>query len=324
MRILQLTKLLLVVGVFSVISYGQENIKVAKKGQILLNINALNEFDEPINDLKSENFNVFIDKKPVEILSFNSENSPASIGFLIDNSRSMEGATDLSREGIITFLEASNPKNEYFVSAFNREVKPLSDFTDSEEMKKIISNNPYLLEMPKNGGTVMYDAIIAGIEKLAQSKNRKKVLFVFWDAGDTYSLGNYKKVEKLVKEKNIIVYSIAYDDQALVEGQTDELAEISGGAAIYSSGRAQKLKTIVYRSKYYSPYELFLLDFSKIADQLQHQYTIGFNPDLDGDKNKWRKLEVKIGPQKELRKKSNVTKLVYRKGYYPFSEIVNQ
>src|SRR5438034_427402 len=97
MKILCLAKFILLFGIFSVFVFGQEKTETTKS-QVFLNIRVVGRFDEPVTDLKADNFRLFENKKPLKISSFSSENSPVSVGFLIDVSRSMESSVDTSRE----------------------------------------------------------------------------------------------------------------------------------------------------------------------------------------------------------------------------------
>jgi Ca-activated chloride channel homolog len=322
-----IVKLSLLFIAFSTVNFGQTENTAEKQNQVLLNVSVVLGYNEPIPNLKVENFRLFENGKPLQISYFSNEDVAISVGFLIDNSNSMGESTDFSREGIVAFLNESNPDNEYFVTAFNKKIEVLSEFINHDETEKLISDNPYFVKFPKNGKTVLYDAMVSGIEKLSKSKNQKRVLFVFWDVNEEYTIGSYKKVEKLLKEKNVILYSIGCGEQSrLITSSIEDLAEVTGGRTTYPENRLSVSKVKIfdsYKSYFREQYTLTLSDFAK---QLRHQYTIGFNPNLEGDENRWRNLEIKLELekelQKELKKKSKVIKVLHRRGYYPSSEIV--
>lgn len=251
MKVFSLIKFALLLFVFSIFVAGQETKEVAKQKQVLLNVSVFNYKSEIVKNLKRENFLLYENNKSVEISYFNDQSSPISVGFLIDVSQSMRGRTDLYREGILTFLEKSGLKNEYFVAAFSGEVKLLSDFTDANETSRVISASPYFSQRQKRGETVLSDAVNFGIERLSKSKNRKKVLLILWDNDDKYPSGSYKKLEELVREKDITIYPVHSDSSYNILPTTnfdlEKLAEISGGKPIrYEAG-----EVIRYRSKLY-------------------------------------------------------------------------
>lgn len=315
MRISDLIKFFFLFFCFSTVVLGQ-------KKQILLNVSVLNYEKETVKDLKRENFRLYENDKPVEISYFSNEKSPISAGILIDVSQSVRDGSVLCRQGILNFLGNSDAGNEYFVTAFGRKVDLLSDFADTDETIKIVGKSPYFSIAQKSGETALFDVVKSGIENFSKAKNQRKILFILWDEGDKYPTGSFKELEKIVKEKNIAVYSIscrsAYGVLATTNFDLNKLAEISGGKSISYENQG----TVRYRSKLYPARDLFMLKFSELADQLQNQYVIGFEPNLENSDNKWRKMEVKLELEKELKKKTGAATVFHRKGYYPLSEVV--
>lgn len=315
---LNLAKITFLLVCFSVFVLGQEPKTIVPEKQILLNVDAFNFENGIAKDLKKEDFRLYEDNKPVEISYFSHEDSPISVGFLIDVSLSMSYGVDLSRQAILRFLEKSNSKNEYFTVAFSKKVNLVSDFTSRDETTEFIRASPYFTTKPKPGATVLYEAIKFGLENFSKAKNRRRVLFIFWDVSDIYNSGSYKELTRLVKEKNITVYPVGC--APTFETNTDnlcELAEISGGKFFRRKNLSDDLDLQLKLPK-----ESFEERFSRVADQLQNQYTIGFKPSLDNNDDKWRKLKVEIVTPKEFKKKFGAINTAYRKGYYPNSEVV--
>lgn len=316
MKILNIIKLSVVFGVFSAFCLGQSTPAPVKNQQVLFNVTVVNELDEPVNNLKAENFRLFEDKKLAKISHFKVENPAISVGFLIDNSPSMGESTDKSREGIMTFLEKSNPQNEYFVTVFNKKVEPISEFVGVDEMKKIISDDPRFTKFPKGGDSALHKAILSGIDKLAKSKNQKKILFIFWDSAEDYSGATYKEIEKLLKEKDIAIYLVNYGRDDIYADPLGRLAERSGGIAYYPP-RMRLMRNARFYSMLFPERD----PYASFAAQLQNQYVIGFDCTPDNNKNKWRKIEIKFEEgNKELKKEKMF--IFHRAGYYSASEIV--
>jgi len=91
-----------------------------------------------VTGLSRDNFQISVDKSPAKIVSFSNEDSPASVGILLDASHSMRRLRfdkELSRELIIArqalawFFNDANKANEYFLLAFNNKPILLSDWT---------------------------------------------------------------------------------------------------------------------------------------------------------------------------------------------------
>lgn len=318
MKVLNLTKFVLMLMLFSVFVSGQGKKETLTDKQFLLNAGVTDYEGKIVKGLKKENFRLYENNKPMEISYFSDENSPMSVGFLIDASRAMGVGIDWCRESALAFIEKSNSENEYFTTAFSKEVNLVLDFADAAETEKIISASPYFTNTPKRGQTALYEAIKSGIENLSKAKNRRRVLFILSSGSSNYSSSvDYKEVEKLVRERNITVYPVNCRASYPGDGiYLTELAEISGAKLFYLGNK----EPIEYDSKFYSNREYFKLRFSKLAEQMQNQYVIGFKPNLESKDNKWRKLEIKLEIQKELRKQINAPSVNHRKGYYPLSE----
>ncbi len=297
--------------------------------QILLNVSVVNSDREAINDLKAEHFRLYENKKPLDISHFDKENSPLSVAMLIDASPSMRDKTDYARQGAMTFLEKSNPANEYFLAAFSKTVEVLSPFAEAGKVKDIVGASPYFAKSHNNSS--LYDAIVLGVEKLSAAKNRKRVLLVFANGDDNKSTNAYRDVEKLIKEKNIDVYFINFNfvDPFGYGGNSplkDLIDKVFNGSVFYAgnvgpnTNRASEM--VEYRSKFYSRFDFYILRIALLAERLQNQYTIGFKPVLNGGENKWRNIEVKLELEKDIRKKIGDAEVYHRKGYFPLSELV--
>jgi len=312
MKLLHLIKIITILFISSSLMSAQENIKDESRKPFLLNVNVVDFKGNTVKDLSKENFLLLENSKPLEITYFSAEDSPLSVGFLIDVSQSMGEGVDICREGIVSFLDGSNPKNEYFTIAFDNKINLISDFSDLEETEKIISENPHFSKTPKPGETVLFDAVKLGLENFSKAKNQKKVLFIFWDDSDHYDSGGYQKLERLVRENNITVYSVgcSYIDAANSSSETDlsELSEISGG------------KSFTHKDINLFGQDIFKRQFTRIADRFRNQYVIGFRSNEAA--NKWRKLKIKLKLPEYLKKQAGNTSVIHRKGYYMVSDAV--
>jgi len=232
MNISPFVKWLLLVSLFANVVCGQENI--ADK-QVLLSVRVVDTDRVAVTDLKKEYFRVFENKKPLEISHFSFENSPLSIGILLDVSPSMGGSLDAARRHILAFLEKGNSANEYFLAAFNKKVDVLSDFAKADVIKDVVRASPYFSKGQGND-SALYDAIFVGMESLSKAKNRKRVLLIFTDGNDNKSSKSYKEVQKLLKEKNVDVYFLNYHDFDVYAGSYSPLQKLEDlliGSVLY-------------------------------------------------------------------------------------------
>ena len=312
MKILNFTGLILLLLVFSIFASGQEKIESATNKQVFLNVTVVNVDGEPVTDLKAEHFRLYEDKKPLKISYFSKENSPVSVGFLVDVSPSMIinfrnnkiNRINWGRQTALDFLRESHKDNEYFLITYGGKILQ-SDFLNGDEMAKAIKTDSNFIT-PKEVLSEMYDAMSLANEKLSKAKNQRKILFILSDEQDGQLGDYYKKIADLVKKNGVIVFSLAINDPTAPNDFLNfsdlayrlDLVELIGGVSALSKDLKQSLAFA-----------------ANIAKELQNQYIIGFVPNASEKSNKWRKLEIKVEMSKEERKKHGKIFVRHRQGY---------
>jgi Ca-activated chloride channel homolog len=234
-----------------------------------------------IAGLGQHNFQVYEDKQLQEIKHFSSEDAPVSIGILLDVSGSMATKVERARLALIELLKDSNPQDEFFLMTFANAPTLVQGFTQNIED---IENR--LVFMATQGRTSLLDAIFLGMDNMRKAKYQRKALLVISDGGDNSSRYNENDVKSLVKESDVLLYSIGVFDR---EFRTLEerlgpllLTELSGvtGASCYTIDNPNDLPQIGKR----------------IALELRNQYVIGYHPDHSRRNGKWRKIKVRLTP----------------------------
>jgi len=273
-----------------------------------VHVSALDKGGNAVEGLTQENFQILEDNKPQEITLFKHEDIPVSIGMVIDNSGSMRNKKDKVHSAALSFVKESNPDDETFIVAFEKDAFLQQDFTGSMgDLVDALENLDPRLE------TAMYDAIYLSVDHVKKGKLDKKVLLVISDGEDTASKWGYNKVLEHVKQaKDVVIYAVGILDEdersgglfrkspqkKAREGLT-EIAEMTGGQAFFPKNIDEVAD--ICRS---------------IARNLRNQYTIGYTPKNDKTNDKtaggWREIIVKpVNFPKNLGK----VDLSYRKGY---------
>ena len=138
-------------------------------------------------DVSRDRFAVFDEGKRQPIALFSSEDSPVSVGLVIDNSASMRPKTGEVIAATVEFARMSNPSDELFALSFSDDVREvLRDrrflmADDVEELERAMSS------LRPEGRTALYDAIIAGLDRLEEGSRARKILVVLSDGGDNAS-----------------------------------------------------------------------------------------------------------------------------------------
>jgi Ca-activated chloride channel family protein len=268
---------------------------------VLVPVTVTDTANRIVTGLEPENFQVFEDKNPQSIKHFWREDTPVSVGIVLDASGSMTTKMDRARDAVVALMETSNPQDEFFLTTFANQPTIVQDFTPSAN--DIRSQLP--LTSPK-GRTSLIDAIVLSISQMRKARYQRKALVIISDGGDNCSRYTEKDVKSLIKEADILVYSIGVFDR---EFQTREerlgpelLSNISGltGASAYTVENPNYLPAIAQH----------------IATELRNQYVLGYRPDVSRHDGKWKKIKVKLA----LPRGVPSLRVQARTGYYRASE----
>jgi Ca-activated chloride channel family protein len=158
------------------------------------------------------------------------------------------------------------------------------------------------LVQPKSN-TALYDAAYLGVERVTRGAHQKKAMLIISDGQDNSSRYNFGEVRRMIKESDVIIYSVGIldgrDSGSMVgmQGQAylDELSNVTGGKAFYPQTDIEMDEI-----------------FERIAVELRHQYSIGFVPKDFTPDGKWHKLKVRVKPRRGL---SRLT-IRSREGYF--------
>jgi Ca-activated chloride channel homolog len=129
------------------------------------------------SNLTQDHFTVYDNDVRQPITLFVREDSPATIGIVIDNSGSMRGKrADVLAAGS-AFVRLSNPLDELFTVNFNehiwRGLPTGTTFTDDPEQLGLA-----LATMTADGLTALYDATIAALDQAEAGTKTRKVLIL--------------------------------------------------------------------------------------------------------------------------------------------------
>jgi Ca-activated chloride channel family protein len=257
----------------------------SKVDLVLVPVTVTDPMNRLVTGLDKENFQVFEGKDQQEVRHFSSEDAPISLGVIFDMSGSMSTKIERAREAVMEFFKTANPQDEFFLIAFADKPQEVSDFTQSVDDLQ----NKLIYTVPR-GRTALLDAIYLGISKMREAKYPKKSLLIISDGGDNHSRYTEGEIKSLVKEADVMVYSIGiYDhdfrseEERLGPQLLSDVSELSGGRA-FTIDNPNDLADVA----------------TKIGIELRNQYVIGYRPKNPGHDGKWHKIKVKLLPPKGL------------------------
>ena len=312
-RVVALFVFLLSVNLTCVAQTSSSNPQASRKTvePIILRTTVVNKSGELVSGLERDTFQVSIDRQPVDIVHFREEDAPISVGIILDASSSVgdpfsnkHTSTFLQtlQLALEVFLDHSNQANEYFLIAFNTKPQLLLDWTSDRQALL----NSVAAVWPK-GITALYDASYLAIDKVQRGRYGKHVLILITDGQDNNSTYSFKQVRDALKESDVLLYSVSLSAKSeagsamAIEGLgiLKELSSVSGGRSFYEK-EGVRLNPVTV--------------FEKIAEELEHQYTLAIMPKISPADTEWHKIKIKMNSSTDGRIKGLSART--REGFY--------
>lgn len=217
-----------------------------------------------VPDLSRDDFEVFEDGARRDIVQFSSDPQPLSVVVMLDtgNSSLNSPAERLrTRTAVTAFLDALRPEDRARIGTFGLQIALGAHLTnDRAELRRVLDE-----EVWNGGGTPLWQALIAAMQSLAQQPGRRVVL-ALTDGADTGRLpgfiGGRSNVDDRVVRDECMVYAVRFAGISGLPNDIKDVAGASGGGHFVVPPGADLEAT-----------------FMRIAEELRHQYLIGFVPE---------------------------------------------
>lgn len=267
-----------------------------------------------INDLVKEDVQVLEDGKAQEVFIFKRETDlPLTMALLIDTSGSEQHTLPRLKDAGGTFIDSviKAGKDTAAVVQFEGEATLLQGLTSNPgRLRKALEEVAYIAPPPagvfggstppinggsRQGGTSMFDAIIATSSDLLAKEPGRKTIILITDGEDTTSR---KKIGDAIDDAlraEVVIYAIGIGDPGfggVNEGVLKRLCESTGGRAVFPQS-ARELERA----------------FAQLEQDLRQQYLLAYEPSNEANDGTFRKIEVRVQTRKEL-------KVRHRRGYY--------
>jgi len=228
--------------------------------------------------LTKANFQIFEGNQPKEIALFEQEDTPVSIGLLVDHSGSMESKLTNVVAAISGFTQASNPQDEMFVVNFGDQARVETfggkAFTsDPVEIRMAVS-------LAAEGKTALYDAVFAGLKHLRAARWQKQALVIVSDGGDNASWHKYPEVLEQARQSQVAIYAIGLVDEWGEEENPkilEEMCKDTGGIVFFPHVPSAIVNAT-----------------TTIARDLREQYMLGFVPEKGQTADLFHKIQVRV------------------------------
>jgi VWFA-related protein len=232
----------LVIAIGIAIGAGAQARFTVRSELAILHVAVTDDRGRTVAGLPREAFTVTEDGVTQPITVFSGDDSPATVGLLIDDSTSMVGLRALVTSAAAAFVETSHPADALFALTFNEQVYSVLPsgvpYTNSSAVLHVALQHA----ITARGRTALYDAVVRGIDEVEQATNPRTALVVVSDGGDNASQHSLADILEALAASNTVVYAVALanpvDPDANV-GLLKRLARLSGGLCMTPRDPAQ-------------------------------------------------------------------------------------
>jgi len=300
-----------------------------QRGKIRVNVQLVNvltsvldDHNRPAPDLPREAFQIFEEGVEQKLAVFESETQqPLDLALMIDASLSAHKEITFEQEAAVFESETQQPldlalmidaslsahkeitfEQEAAARFIHQVLRPgdrLSVFAVGEDVTQLagFSDNVATLEaavhrMPTGSGTSLYDAILLASRTLERrGDDRRRVIILVTDAGETTSYADFDAARKAAVKSGALLYTVVVRPVKNESGRNtagehalETITDTMGGAMFYPD-QVQELDGI----------------FDRINRELRTQYRVGYYPEPRGPANTYRKIEIKVAGNYQVR-----------------------
>lgn len=258
---------------------------------VLIPVSVTDPLFRPVEGLSREHFEVLEDGVPQDIAQVSMDDSPVSVGLVLDSSGSIGKQLETSRDYVRQFLRFSNDQDEYFLIKFSDRPELASRFTSQPD--DLIGK---LFFARAEGGTAFLDAVYLAMNQMRNARNGRRVILVVSDGADNCSRYSRTEVFQMARESDVQVYTVgvfAYETWGA--RMLERLADETGGR-YYRVTRRSDLGEIAER----------------IGNEIRREYVIAYRSANLARDGKYRQVRVKVTPPPGAPK----ARVSHRTGYY--------
>ena len=245
--------------------------------------------NRPVLDLGQEDFQIWDDGIPQQIITFGRGDIPFSAVLLVDASASMQGdRLKTAVEGVRAFVSDISPLDEVQVMLFSDELLHRTPF--SSDGATLLS---YLAGVRARGGSAIHDHLYLALKQLEERQGRRAVVLLS-DGVDIESMLGMDDVRRTAQRSGVLLYWIRLQegDRRRVlyssswrsrEDHARQLALLEQTAA-ESGGRIEPISAVAEVGP----------AFRRIVRELREQYVLGYYPSVDKNDGAWHRVQVEV------------------------------
>jgi Ca-activated chloride channel family protein len=222
-------------------------------------------------ELERDDFRILDNGVEREITLFSNDPQNLTVTLMLDTSGSMMSRFLKVRDSTERFIKVMIPGDRAQIGSFGDEIAISPLLTgDKAVLTRVLHE-----ELWPSGATPLWNAVDAAMTSLRAESGRRVVLMLTdgADSCDFPDCLDYGDVKRRAMREDFMIYAIAMDDRG-IGAELVGLTEQTGGGH-FELGRDDNLTAT----------------FEHVAEELRHQYMLGFVPATDGTEHK---LEVQV------------------------------
>ena len=264
-----------------------------------------------VPNLTANDFTILEDGIPQKISHFTQDRDiPVSVGILLDTSGSMIEKMRAATDAVDRFIRSIHTDDDIFLMSFAGRVSLQQDFTSDRKKLSRAMNS-----LGVGGGTLLFDALKQGIDKVQTGRHDKRAILVISDGMDQGSRGSLETLLRSIREAEVLVYGLGATPMlyanpaehvpfALPTPASAARGPARPGTTRRSTSSAVNMN-VLNQFATNSGGQAFLLSntfvdsgindidkvFTTIAEELREQYTIGYYPSVP-DNGRFHAIKV--------------------------------
>ncbi len=246
-----------------------------------------------VRGLSANDFAVFEDGVRQDLTFFAASDVPLDLILLLDTSASMSDKMRTVHEAALGFLRTLRPQDRGAVVSFADAVQIRQPLTaDQAQLEAAVRGTE------AHGATALNNAIYVALKEFGRAAKqagdvRRQAVAVLSDGDDTCSLMSFDDVLLEAKRSGVGIYTIS------LRGRSEGPQRGAFSTALYS------MKTLAQETGAQSFFPGSIDDlthvYGTIADELDHQYALGYAPKNARADGRFRRVVVQVVARPELR-----------------------
>lgn len=269
-----------------------------------------------VSGLKLENFKLYQDRIEQRIAIFDAAEEPLNVALLLDTSQSTSQVLDDIKKDAASFLKELRPQDRALVMSFDYEVHLLCSLTsDRKALERAIKD----ARVGERRGTTLRDAVAEVIERQFKRIDGRKAIILLTDGKDFGSRISEEELFDEATESGAMIYSVFFETGLAWNGPLPFPRRGRGGLGRRfppndrPRGNDRRRERVEMRNEEATAFLTKLSDvsagrfysskisdlkktFNLIAEELRHQYRLGFYPDVSKADGQRHMLRVEVSP----------------------------